>query len=96
MQEPIESDNPKAITFMSPQYEAMLGYPAHAEMIDEEHWLRMIHPEDRERVRAEELRTDETGEPYRVEYRLIARDGHVVWVRDEATLVRDEDGRPRP
>jgi PAS domain S-box-containing protein len=94
VQEPIESDNPKAITFMSPQYEAMLGYPAHAEMIDEEHWLRIIHPEDRERVLAEELRTDETGEPYRVEYRLIARDGHVVWVRDEATLVRDEDGRP--
>ena len=94
VQEPIESDNPKAITFMSPQYEAMLGYPAHAEMIDEKHWLRIIHPEDRERVLAEELRTDETGEPYRVEYRLIARDGHVVWVRDEATLVRDEDSRP--
>jgi PAS domain S-box-containing protein len=94
VQEPIESDNPKAITYMSPQYEAMLGYPANTEMVDEEHWLRMIHPDDRERVLAEELRTDETGEPYRVEYRLIARDGHVVWVRDEATLVRDEDGRP--
>jgi PAS domain S-box-containing protein len=92
VQEPIDSDTPKAITYMSPQYEAMLGYPAETEVLDEEHWLRMLHPDDRERVLAEELRTDETGEPYRIEYRQIARDGRVVWVRDEATLIRDEYG----
>ena len=92
VQEPIDSDTPKAITYMSPQYEAMLGYPAEKEILDEEHWLRMLHPDDRERVLAEELRTDETGEPYRIEYRQIARDGRVVWVRDEATLIRDEEG----
>jgi len=63
-------------------------------MIDEEHWLRTIHPEDRERVLAEEARTDETGEPIGVEYRVIAGDSRVVWVRDEATLVRDEEGQP--
>src|SRR5215208_5554283 len=93
VQEPIDSDTPKAITYMSPQYEAMLGYPPEKEILDEEHWLRMLHPDDRERVLAEELRTDETGEPYRIEYRLIARDGRVVWVHDEATLVRDEEGK---
>src|SRR5918996_4435204 len=92
VQEPIDSDTPKAITYMSPQYEAMLGYPPEKEILDEEHWLRVLHPDDRERVLAEELRTDETGEPYRIEYRLIARDGRVVWVHDEATLVRDEEG----
>jgi PAS domain S-box-containing protein len=92
VQEPIDSDTPKAITYMSPQYEDMLGYPAETEILDEEHWLRMLHPDDRERVLAEELRTDQTGEPYRIEYRLIARDGRVVWVHDEATLVRDEEG----
>jgi PAS domain S-box-containing protein len=92
VQEPIDSDTPKAITYMSPQYEAMLGYPPEKEILDEEHWLRVLHPDDRERVLAEELRTDETGEPYRIEYRQIARDGRVVWVHDEATLVRDEEG----
>ena len=92
VQEPIDSDTPKAITYMSPQYEAMLGYPSEKEMLDEEHWLRVLHPDDRERVLAEEKRTDETGEPYRIEYRQIARDGRVVWVRDEATLIRDEEG----
>jgi PAS domain S-box-containing protein len=77
---------------MSPQYEAMFGYPPETEILDEEAWLRMLHPEDRERVLAEELRTDETGEPFRIEYRQVARDGRVVWVRDEATLIRDEYG----
>src|SRR5215208_2203237 len=92
VQEPIDSDTPKAITYMSPQYEAMLGYPPEKEILDEEHWLRVLHPDDRERVLAEELRTDETGDPYRIEYRQIARDGRVVWVHDEATLIRDEEG----
>jgi PAS domain S-box-containing protein len=92
VQEPIDSVTPKAITYMSPQYEAMLGYPPEKEMLDEEHWLRVLHPDDRERVLAEELRTDETGEPYRIEYRQIASDGRVVWVRDEATLIKDEEG----
>ncbi len=94
VQEPIESENPKAITYMSPQYEAMLGYPPDRETLDEEHWLKVLHPDDRERVLAEERRTDETGEPFKVEYRQIARDGRVVWVRDEATLLRDEEGNP--
>src|SRR5918995_324287 len=92
VQDPIDSDTPKAITYMSPQYEAMFGYPPETEILDEEAWLRMLHPDDRERVLAEELRTDETGEPFKIEYRLIARDGRVVWVRDEATLLKDEDG----
>jgi PAS domain S-box-containing protein len=94
VQEPLESDNPKAITYISPQYETVLGYPPELQVIDEEHWLRTLHPEDRERVLAEEARTDETGEPFKVEYRVIARDGRIVWMRDEATLVRDEDGEP--
>jgi PAS domain S-box-containing protein len=94
VQEPLESSNPKAVTYVSPQYESILGYPPKSKIIDEEHWLRIVHPEDRERVLAEEARTDRTGEPFNVEYRVIGGDGRVVWVRDEATLVRDEEGEP--
>ena len=43
---------------------------------------------------AEDVRTDETGESFDIEYRMIAGDGRVVWVRDQATLVRDEEGHP--
>jgi PAS domain S-box-containing protein len=94
VQEPLESSNPKAVTYVSPQYETILGYTPETQIIDEEHWLRTVHPEDRERVLAEEARTDQTGEHFRMEYRVIAGDGRVVWVRDEASLVRDEEGQP--
>jgi PAS domain S-box-containing protein len=93
IQEPLESATPKAITYMCPQYETMFGYER-TEVVDEERWLRTLHPEDRERVLAEEARTDETGKPFGIEYRMFARDGSVVWVRDEAVLVRDEEGGP--
>src|SRR5215204_3362943 len=94
VQEPIESDNPKAVTYMSPRYETVLGYPREAEILDEEHWLRTLHPEDRERVLAEEVRTDESGKPFKIEYRVIAADDRVVWVRDHAVLMRDKEGQP--
>jgi PAS domain S-box-containing protein len=94
IQEPIESSNPKAVTYMSPQYETMLGYPVGSKVIGEERWLRTIHPEDQARVLAEEARTDQSGEPFKMEYRVIAADSQVVWVRDEASLVCDEEGKP--
>jgi len=53
-----------------------------------------MHPDDRERVLAEDARTNETGEPFDVEYRLITRDGRTVWVLDQAVLLRDPDGGP--
>jgi diguanylate cyclase (GGDEF)-like protein/PAS domain S-box-containing protein len=89
-----EPSDPNRTTYVSPQYEATLGYPLEQDLGDPDHWVKIMHPEDRERVLAEDRRTDETGEPFKVEYRLFARDGRVVWIRDEATLVRDEEGHP--
>jgi PAS domain S-box-containing protein len=53
-----------------------------------------VHPDDRERVFAEVERTHTAGEDFRLEYRLIAADGRVVWVLDETSVVRDTDYRP--
>lgn len=91
MQEPFGE---KRVTYVSPQTESVLGYPADRELLDPDHWLNIMHPDDRERVVAEDERTDETGEPFRAEYRQYARDGQLVWIRDEATLLRDEEGHP--
>jgi PAS domain S-box-containing protein len=57
-------------------------------------WKANLHPDDRERVLAEEARCEQTGEPFRMEYRSFTRDGRVVWVRDECVLMRDEHGKP--
>lgn len=84
----------KPMEYVSPQIEDMLGYSPKTEAIDDEFLIGMLHPDDRERFLAEDRRTDETGEPFKVEYRQFAKDGRMVWVRDEAVLVRDEEGSP--
>jgi PAS domain S-box-containing protein len=81
--------------YASPQIESQSGYPPQAFIEDPELWIKLLHPEDRERVLVEDRRTDETGEPFRMEYRQITRDGRIAWIRDEAALVRDEEGIPR-
>jgi diguanylate cyclase (GGDEF)-like protein/PAS domain S-box-containing protein len=82
------------LVYVSPQIETMTGYSPEDFESDPELWYGIIHPDDRERVETEDARTDETGEPFRMEYRLVHRDGRVVWVRDEAVLVEDPEGRP--
>ena len=89
-----EAAEPKAATYVSPQMEATLGYAPEVCVTDPEHWTKILHPDDEERVLAEDRRTDETGEPFSIEYRQFASDGSVVWMRDHAVLVRDEGGRP--
>jgi PAS domain S-box-containing protein len=81
-------------TYVSPQINALLGYDPEECISDPEHWIKILHPDDKERVLAEDSRTNETGEPFRMEYRQFAKDGSVVWVRDEATVVCDEEGKP--
>ena len=82
--------------YVSPQVERLLGYPAEAWIADPELWFRRLHPDDRDRVLAEEEadRREPPQGPVTTEYRMLARDGRVVWIRDEAVVVRDDEGRP--
>jgi PAS domain S-box-containing protein len=80
--------------YMSPQIEAVLGYSPEEWMTDPGLFARTLHPDDREQVLEEDARTSRTGEPFKMEYRHVARDGSVVWMRDEAVLVRDHEGDP--
>jgi PAS domain S-box-containing protein len=87
-------DDMSSNVFMGPQLEAVLGYSAEEWASDPEFYLRVIHPDDLERVLAEHRRTRETGDLFSMEYRMVARDGSVRWFLDEARVVRDETGRP--
>ncbi len=71
----------------------ILGFTPEEWMADRGLWARQVHPDDRERVFARE---DDLLEPdVPDEYRILHRDGSVLWVRDEAALVTDVDGRGR-
>ena len=79
--------------YESPRVEELFGYTPE-EAGRPGFWKTVLHPEDRERVLAEDARCEQTGDPWRMEYRQIAKDGRVVWVRDHAVLVRGEHGEP--
>jgi diguanylate cyclase (GGDEF)-like protein/PAS domain S-box-containing protein len=79
--------------YVSASVEAILGFTPEEWLADPGLWARRMHPEDRDRMFARETTLDEPSVPD--EYRLRHRDGRVVWVRDEATLVEDEPGVQR-
>jgi PAS domain S-box-containing protein len=80
--------------YTSPQVERLLGYTAEEWQSDPDLFVRLLHPDDRERVLREVATANRTGERFVSEYRLIARDGHTVWFRDECVVARDADGAP--
>jgi PAS domain S-box-containing protein len=82
------------LAYVSPQVRQILGYTPEELMADPGHFSRVLHPDDRERVFRANIHSEETGEPFDVEYRVFAGDGHVVWFHSRAELVRDVAGRP--
>jgi diguanylate cyclase (GGDEF)-like protein/PAS domain S-box-containing protein len=76
--------------FTSRQIEPLLGYSVEEWATEADLFARLLHPEDRERVLAAHAHTQRTHEPLSIEYRLIARDGRIVWLRDEGVVVLDE------
>jgi PAS domain S-box-containing protein len=78
--------------YTSPHVEQMIGYPAEHWAAESDLFVRILHPDDRERVLEEHEHTRTTGEPLRTEYRVIAADGRVMWIRDEAVIVADREG----
>ena len=87
-------DEASTTLYVSPQIETFIGYTSEEYTADPDIWRKRLHPEDRARVLAEVQRAHESGEPFASEYRMIARDGRVVWFRDEAAVVRDAKGDP--
>jgi PAS domain S-box-containing protein len=89
-----KADAVSSSLFVSPQIQALTGCTPQEWMADPHLWFKLLHPEDRQRLKAEYLHSNETGEPFESEYRLVTKDGRTVWVRDEALLIRDEAGQP--
>src|SRR5437588_5271212 len=78
--------------YVSPQIESMLGFSPEEWCADPRLWAARLHPDDRAWVIDAEERDrlgtgDGDGRP--AEYRMIHRDGRVVWMRDDAHLVAD-------
>ena len=80
--------------YINPQVESITGYTPRQWLADRELWFTIIHEEDQDRIRSESIRTEDTGEPYKVEYRIWTRDGQMKWLYSEAWLLHDAAGKP--
>jgi PAS domain S-box-containing protein len=80
--------------YVSPQIEAILGYTQEEWLNDPVRWYQKIHPDDKDRWSVEAAELFLLGNPLKSLYRVIARDGRVVWFHCEAKMVRNHDGRP--
>jgi diguanylate cyclase (GGDEF)-like protein/PAS domain S-box-containing protein len=89
------TDDLASSLFVSPQMTSLLGYTQEEWVSQPDLWPRILHPDDRVRALAENARHNETGEPFRLEYRMFSKDGRIVWVHDQATMIRDGRGMPR-
>jgi PAS domain S-box-containing protein len=80
--------------YVSPQIEATLGFSQGEWLQDPIRWYQHIHPEDKERWSVEAAEMFLSGTPLKSVYRVISRDGRVVWFQCEASMLRREDGTP--
>jgi PAS domain S-box-containing protein len=80
--------------YVSPQIESILGFTQEEWLNDPVRWYQQIHPDDKARWSVEAADLFLLGEPLKSLYRVISRDGRVVWFHCEAKMVRNNDGRP--
>ena len=88
------ADESMSTAYVSPQIQDLLGISPEEYIADPDLWYKHLHPDDKERALAAYLAGRDSGEPFTFEYRLLARDGRVVWFRDSAVVVKDAEGRP--
>ena len=89
-----DPDDDRRTRYVNRKIEELLGYTMEEWLDQPDMWTEVLHPDDRERELAAHDLASSTGEPWQREYRLIGAEGQVVWVRDQAQLLRDGDGKP--
>jgi two-component system sensor histidine kinase UhpB len=89
----VAANRPDRLHYISPQI-AMLGYTAAEWLGNPGLYAASMLPEERDGLVAEILRRRAGGLPLRLEYRLRARSGDIMWFRDQADLVQDDSGQP--
>jgi len=84
----------QSANYISPQITEILGYTVEEWRTVPNFFADHLHPADRDRVRERQHAARKSGEPLELEYRFLAHDGRVVWLRDSYTIVRNDAGEP--
>jgi PAS domain S-box-containing protein len=82
------------INFVSDYVETMLGYSVEEWLQTPNFWLTIVHPEDRDLAVQNAMAVYRQGKSTGSQFRWVRRDGRVIWVEAQSTVVRDDAGRP--
>jgi PAS domain S-box-containing protein len=80
-------------TFVSRQSEEMLGYSPQAWLEKPNFWEEKLDPRDAAKATQTAHELAALGQPYTHEYRMIAADGRMLWIRESGTVLV-EKGKP--
>ena len=72
--------------------ERLTGYTPDEWLADDDLWLGLLHPDDRDAAEEGWQRLLDDGTPYDCEFRMVRRDGTELWVREKAVKTT-RDGR---
>lgn len=86
-------DEASSTVYISPQVERILGISPEEYVSEPGIWLQQLHPDDRERVLHELAKSHKNSTPFNSEYRIISKQGAVIWISDSANIVRDDAGK---
>ncbi|MCK5199927.1 MAG: PAS domain-containing protein [Spirochaetales bacterium] len=88
-------DEASTLLYISPQIEKLLGITPDEYKSSPDFWLKHLHDEDRDQVLEKLNITHKSSEPFRLEYRMILPYNRIVWIRDEAVIIKDDAGNPQ-
>ena len=79
---------------VSPQLERLLGFPPAYWTANETSWLDRVQESDRDWVASSYQRAIERDAGHSCEFRMVAADGRVLWVRESARVLARGEGEP--
>jgi diguanylate cyclase (GGDEF)-like protein/PAS domain S-box-containing protein len=89
------ADDAGSRAYVSPQLQTMTGFSPGEWLAEPDMWVRRLHPEDRERVLRQFRDACASGGRFACEYRILDREGRIVWWRDEGRVMPDPGGKAR-
>jgi len=89
----VAAGSPHTPLYISPTFEKF-GYPLNDWLTQDDIWDRVMHPDDRDEILTKTRLAMKKGEAIDFEYRIVCKDGRIVWVRDRSCFVKDSSGVP--
>ena len=89
------ADDTGSRAYVSPQLLSMTGFNPSEWLAEPDMWARLLHPDDRDSVLRQFREACARGGIFASEYRLLDREGRVLWWRDEGKVLTGPEGKAR-